>query len=326
MRLEVEWLNDALAEKAINLVMTHYMVRDGFMTATNGEITASHPINIEGEFIVPGAELEQILKRLSSEPTIKLTDEGVVLRAGRFSGTLKTLPNEEWRFPDPPEPFLWEKFPPELLNIVRDLRPFIVENLNALHRFSMGVAIDHGWCYATNGAILAGALFPRGTNQKFIIPYRVLDFISSRILPGDAMEWAVTDHHLGFRWPNGAWMRSTTLVTEFPARAGEMIRSIPARCSQPITEDYRRAAIRIAELSQDGVQIFADRAEGRTPRAKVVEALQSEIPEGADRSFWAEKHLAIVMAIANEWSPRLWPAPVPFRGERVQGYILGRTA
>ena len=318
MKPEINWLSDALAEKDIVVAMTHYRVKDRTMTATNGRIVAGYPCDIDGEFLVPGEELAAILKRLPDEPKIKLENDCLVLRSGRFSGSLQMLPQEDWRFPEL-EDVTWKPFPQDLIPILKDLRPFISEN--AVHRWSLGVAIDNGWCYASNNIVLAGAPFTF-VSPQVLIPLWVIEFVLSRAQ--GLAQWAITGNHMAFKWANGAWMRSTLIDDKFPARAGDMIRETP-RCSQPITPDYRKAVTRVAELSDETVYVYADRTEGRTARSLCSEALVSEIPTRSPFSLWSSKHVSSIMGVATSWSPSQWPSPVPFHGDRIRGYIAGRT-
>ncbi len=321
MKMELEWLNDALATKDIVPAETHYLVKNKTIFATNGRMTAGYPSKIEGEFLAPGEELTAILKRLPDEPTLKVEGDKLTLRAGRFSGSLRLLPPEEWRFPVLEDDVQWKKFPQELVPILRELRPFVSEN--AIHRWSLGIAIDNGWCYSTNNVVLAGAPSAAVKNVVALVPAWVVDFILGRT--EGLQSWAYTSNYMAFKWKNGAWMRSTLIDDKFPERASEMIRSAP-RGSQKINDNYRAAVERITALSDDRVSIFADRIEGRTERSQVEEAITSATPDHANASIWGAKFLGPVIEIATSWEPKLWPAPVPFAGERIRGYIAGRTA
>lgn len=321
MKLELKWLDDALASKDIVLAMTHYRVKDRMMTATNGRIVAGHPCNVSGEFLVPGVELKQIFNRLEDEPKITIKDERVHLSVGRFRGSLQIMPSEEWRFPDLEGEIKWKAFPDGLIAIMRDLRPFVSEN--AVHSWSLGIAIDDGWCYASNNIILAGAQLPKSKGVKALLPGWAMDFLLQR---GEGLcQWAFSDHYMAFRWENGAWMRSTLIDNKFPEKAGQMIREA-TEPTQKVNDQYRKAVIRVAELSDEFIAIYADHIEGRTELSIITETLKNEVPTDSEFSLWGAKHLASVINVATAWQPAAWPKPSPFRGERIQGYIAGRMA
>lgn len=322
MRAEIEWLNDALSVKELSTAATYYRVKDRQMTATNGRIVACCPVDLDGEILVPGEELWNILKRLPDEPSAKIQADRLVLRSGKFSGSLQILPPQDWHFPFEIEDVTWEKFPLELLPIFRDLRPFVSDN--AVHRWAMGVAVDDGWCYASNNIVLAGAKFAGGKGLQSLVPSWVVDFILSR--SEGLTHWATAKKSMAFKWRNGSWMRSSLIDAQFPERAGEMIRESP-KGTQTIRPDYRHAVVRISELvDKNGtVSVYADRVEGKTSRSTVTEDATSSVPKDSPFSLWSAENLGLVMSIATHWSPATWPKPTPFNGERVKGFILGRT-
>jgi hypothetical protein len=186
----------------------------------------------------------------------------------------------------------------------------------------LGLAIDDGWCYATNNHIFVGTLFPASAGIHALLPSWVVDFLIGHA--EGLTQWAFAENFMAFRWDNGAWMRSTLIDDRFPERAGQMIREAPVG-SQPISEDYRQTMIKIVELSDIKVTIYADRVEGSTARTKVSEQIANPVPENSPFSIWGTEHLGPMMAVANTWSPAVWPAPAPFTSDRIRGYILGRS-
>jgi len=316
MKIETDWLGDALSNKDVQKSMTHYRVKDHFIQATNGRIIAGHPCDIDGEFLVPGVELERILKRLPDDPKIDINNGKVTLRSGRFHGSLQTLDLGEWLFEEVNNA-PWQPIP-NLLPIFKDLRPFISEN--AVHRWAMGIAITDGWALASNNIALAGAKSDTAAVAA-IIPSWVIDFIMQR--RDGIQQWAVTDHYMAFRWASGAWMRSTLIDDKFPERAAEMIKQVTTP-TQPVSEEYRDAVLRVASLSEEGISIYKDRVTGRTAKTELIEELSSEVPKDNEYSRWGEQFIEPVMAVATAWQPSNWPQPASFVGERVRGVISGR--
>src|SRR5665213_4525920 len=95
----LQWLNSALATKDIGAAMTYYRVQNQQISCTDGRLTASHPWSHDGEYLVPGQEFEKVLKRMRGEPTISTQPNSIKLKTGRFSGTIQTLPLQEWVYP-----------------------------------------------------------------------------------------------------------------------------------------------------------------------------------------------------------------------------------
>src|ERR1017187_7003144 len=126
MKPALSWLNDALATKDIGAGMTYYRCQNQFISATDGRITASHPWPHKGEFLVAGAEFEKVLSRMKGTPTLSVVENGIKLKDGRFSGTIKTLPIGEWSYPGVND-VVWQPMPAGLLGLLKALRPFVSE-------------------------------------------------------------------------------------------------------------------------------------------------------------------------------------------------------
>jgi hypothetical protein len=86
--------------------------------------------------------------------------------------------------------------------------------------------------------------------------------------------------------------------------------------------------VRVAELTDPGnaVYVYKDHVKGSTKRSMITEQVKSDVPDDKEYSLWEAQTLGLVIGVARAWSPALWPKPVPFHGERVKGYILGRVA
>lgn len=314
----ISWINDALATKNLGQGMTYYRVQGGDIRATNGKITASHPWEFGGEFLVPGKEFEKVLSRMKDNVTIETDKQTVTLKSGRLRGAIQTLPLTEWDYPAPDEA-KWKKMPKRLIEVLTALRPFILDD--ASQEWAKCVALQDGWAYATNNIAVAGAECPGP--KAAMLPYWAVDFILGRV---DALaEWAWEEHYVAFRWGNGAWMRSQLVVGEFQARAGEMVRKASTeKATQQIDAVFKTAFNQCAELSEDTVSIYADRITSGFGKAMVEDAATCEVPDGSDHSIWGAKFLLPVIAAATSWSPASWPKPALFRGPVVSGYVVGR--
>lgn len=322
MHTTIKWLREALATKDLVAGMTHYCVRDGEIRATDGRITAGHPWQWEGEFLVPGMEFEKVLARMPETPKLKLKDNVLELRAKRFSGTINTLPLAEWDYPDV-EDSRWQALPEDLLLALRALRPFISDN--ATQAWAMTVALDNGWAYATNNVSVAGMPFMKKSKSKALLPSWAVDFVLTR--ENGLTAWAWTDHYVAFRWESGAWMRSQLVVGEFPASAAELVRAAHKESpTQEITQDFRAAFMEVLGVAEDTIAIHKDKITGGFGKAVLSATAHCEVPEGCEASLWGAKLLEPIIRSATHWSPSVWPKPAPFKGDHIAGYIVGRRA
>jgi len=324
MKTVIAWLNEALASKDIGAGMTYYRVKDKTISATNGNIVASHPWTFgKDEFLVPGKEFEKVLSRMTEAPIISLNKDGeLILKSGRFRGTVQTLPLTEWDYPGVAGA-KWQKLPADLIKLIKALQPFISDN--ASQAWATCIALKTGWAYATNNIAIAGGACKGLEKVDAMLPMWAVEFILSRV--EGLKEWTYNNNFIAFRWDSGAWMRSQLIVGQFPERAAEMVRqSIKAKTTQKIDDKFREVIERIGDLAEDTVLIYAKRIEARFGKAVVEDGVVCEIPKDADCSIFAAKVLLPAINAADSWSPSTWPNPTPFRGPVVSGYVVGRRA
>lgn len=321
VRATIAWLNSALAGTDQGGGMDYYKVNGSTVSATDGLITACAPWRWGGKFFVPGSEFEKILKRLPDDPVITTVEGGIKIKSGRFNGTIQALPLEEWAYPGM-DKAKWKKIPVGLLDVFEALRPFVSENDSPA--WANCIALEGGWAYATNNIVIAGAACV-GIGATALLPMRSIDFVLSRAK--DLVEWTWDDAFVAFRWANGSWMRSQLIVGRFPEKAAAMVRSAhKAKATQKIDDKFREAFERVAELAEDTVAIYAKKIESKFGKAVIEEGINCEIPKGAAYSSFGSKFLVPALKAAHSWSPSVWPEPVPFRGDLVSGYIVGRRA
>lgn len=322
MKNTLSWLNAALASKDIAAAMTHYRVAGGFISATDGNITASYPWRFgTDEFLVPGVEFEKLLKRMPDNPTIVHGDKSIKLKSGRLSGTIQTLPLNDWNYlgVDDAE---WKKIPDGLIGLLKVLRPFTSDD--PTRTATQCIALEEGYVYATNNVAIAGGKCPELGSIMALMPAWAVDFLLGR--EELLAEWSWNKNYVAFRWSNGAWMRSQLVVGQFPEKAAAMVRSaFDETPTQTVTDDFRDAFKKVADLAEDTILIYKDRIESKFGKAEISNEVVCEVPGKSDCSMWGAKFLLPALMAADSWSPSMWPAPAPWKGKLVSGWVVGRN-
>jgi hypothetical protein len=77
-------------------------------------------------------------------------------------------------------------------------------------------------------------------------------------------------------------------------------------------------------MAEDTIEVYADKMVARFKQAEVIAEIRCEVPEGCKCSIWGAGYLVPAINAATHWQPSLWPKPVPFKGDMVSGYIVGR--
>jgi hypothetical protein len=239
-----------------------------------------------------------------------------------FHGNINTLALDKWNYPGV-EDANWQPMPEQLLPVLKALRPFISDN--AMQRWATCVALENDWAYATNNVAIAGAPCQGIGQVMALLPMWAVDFVLSRT--EGLSQWAWTANYVAFHWDNGAWMRASLVVGQFPERAATMVRDVlKEKTTQKVTDEFRKAFIDVAEMAEDTIMLYQDKAVAKFKQAQVIADIKCRIPEGQQCSIWGASFLIPALAAAESWSPDVWPKPAPFKGKVVSGYVIGRKA
>ena len=322
MKTILSWLKEAISTKGMG-ALDHYQISTDEIRAADGFITAGHPWEWplgRDRIWVPRDELEKIINRMPQEPRLELNGEELVIKCGRFRGRVQILPNSNVDYSSL-ETEDWRPIPMHLLPMLAALRPFI--SANAVQQWAMSVALENGWAYATNNIVLAGGKCAGLDSINLLLPAWAIDFILKR--SENLTHWTWNENHFGFRWRNGAWLKSLALIGQFPEKGADMIRrSARETPTQEITAEFREAVERIAELATDTLAVYADRIESRFGKATVEDGVVSEIPPNSEYSLWGASYLLPALRVATAWSPAMWPNATPWKGPLLSGYVAAR--
>jgi hypothetical protein len=322
MKGALKWIKLAIATRDIVTDKTFYKLSENEIRATDGRLTAGHPCHTGADFLVPGEEFEKVMDRLPGDDVrIKPVEKGIKLTSGRYSGTINTLPLEQWNYPGVDDAS-WQPVPAGLIDVLKALRPFVSEN--AMQPWATCVALEHGWAYATNNVALAGIPLP-GADMMALLPVWAVDFVLARAK--DLSEWAWSENYVAFKWKNEAWMRSVLVIGQFPERAAALLREANnANTTTIITDDFKKAFAEVAEMAEDTIMLYSDRIVSRFKQAVIVADIACVTPKDTECSIWGACYLAPAIKAADSWSPDLWPKPAPFKGKTISGYVVGRRA
>lgn len=317
MKEALAWVRDAIATKDIATALNHYLVDQGIIYAADGRMTAAHPFPHDGTFCVSGPEFDALLGRMDAAPKIEVGQGAITAKLGRMRGTIKTIDPRDWTYATVPDP--WHPLPLGLLEGLRKLRPFISDN--AVHSFAMCVLAKDDALYATTNVSLARCLCPGLNGVAAMVPYWAVDFILKR--EEGLVEWAHGDGYLGFRWSNGAWMRTQLVADRFPDTAITMLDGLPQPTVE-ITLEWRAAFDHAKALLDETIVFKPDHMTGVNRNMAVHVEASTPAPQGAEHSAWTLRYLAPVVECATHWQPDAWPNPSPFVGPGIVGLVAGR--
>lgn len=318
MREAVNRVKTVLAAREVAPYLTHYLVKDGMLWASDGRAVAATPVDQDGHFLVPGAELGAVLDRMPEDYKVTLEPGALKVRGGRRHGTLPIIAEPEVAYPEPDQG-LWTEYTPALHAALWIIRPFISDN--AIHDWTLCACLAPDRVTATNNIVVAQAECP-GLNAQGLIPFWVIDFVHGQ--HSAPVSWYITDNHVAFKWADGTWFRSQLVNGIFNETALELVDAVEAPAWE-IPEEWRQAYEYVSSLSEDAVVIEAGRLVGGRGKAAVEhETPDTPVPDGGSSS-WNPKFLTKVIEAATHWDPGAWPKPTPWTGPGIKGLIVGRN-
>lgn len=318
MKNELLWVKDALATKDIVSALTYYRVENNTIRATNGRLTACHPFPDRQSYVVEGRTFEALLGRMPSPPlAAEIGETTITFRSGRLRGSIAMLDSSLWNCPVPGDS--WRGIPDGLLDGLRELRPFLSDNASQI--WATAIYAGPEGLFATNNVMMASSPVP--VEVPVLIPGWLVDFILYR--KEGLVEWQITDQYVAFRWENGAWAHSLLIDAEFPIERADTLIQEMVEPDEEIHPDWREAFGNVSALSEEEIRLYPDRMTGGRKHLEVVEEVGTKPPTGGQPfSCFHPKFIAIMLTCATHWAPWIWPAPVPFKGERVRGILVGR--
>lgn len=299
--------------------LSHVLVKDGRIYATDSRMTCSAPTDVADTFMVPGRELEKALTILGEKHRLKVEETKIIVSEGTRRVTINTIPpSEAWVAKLEGE---FTEVPKGFRSALRVAAPFMSDDKTKV--WACAVRIKNDRLYATNNVSLV-AVECEGWAQGVdaTLPDWVVNYILER---EDAVtEIAVGDTFVCFKFADGSWLRSTRLSQEMPDMVPEKLAEFFAALGHPefaLTDDWRRAYATVVQLSDESVTIAPGHISAGKGQAQVVAEVDSPVEED---TVWHPKFLGKVISASTHFDPRHYPKPATFVGTGITGVIAGR--
>ena len=322
MREAARKVRSALSKQDLSPNLTHFLVHDGCIAASNGRMVAATPFPSAESFLVPGEEFVTLIERLDGDIKITLTDSRVSFSAGKMRGSLATLPLDLMYY-QIPDKSLWLPAPTNFLVALKLVRPFISDN--ATRPWSLCASLQDGRILASNNIALVEAACPGLTGSGALLPCWAVDYVLSH--PSDLKAVQFHPTFACFMWQDSSWMRTSLVEDGFPGRAVEMLSNITTP-DFAITSEWSSAYNKIAGLSEGRITITPEKIIGEREKDNGAQfVVEYDVPSASPAggiSYWNPKFLTPVIECATHWDIAAWPNAAGFVGEGIRGVISGR--
>lgn len=317
----LKFVNRATADKDIIRALTHICVHDGKLQGADSRmaIEADCPELAGHSFTAPAEKFIKAVVGCAGTPSIAYNQDGTIkVSHGRFRVTLPTLRAED--FPIAvfkPDDAVKIDAPDGLLDALRRVFPFISQD--ASRPWSLGAYIHSNYIYATNNVTMARtpvAWNGPAINLPRYVVQELLD-INQPILE----VWAGANS-VSFKF-QGAWLRAQLYVDQWPGGVFAMFDK-PKEYS-PVPEGLLPAIEKLLPFCPDVKFPSIHFKDGEITTAKGIQSAEIGFDWDGVGVYRAEV-LQLVLAVAQQWTPSTYPSPVFFKGDRIEGMLVGIRA
>lgn len=295
-----------------------FAIRNGHVTASDGVITMSAPLNLS--FNAAPAAVPFLRALNACEEAMSITQESesrLIVRSGSFKASvpcldLKTIPVCK------PE---GQAIPTgEIVAAFKALRPFVCSD--PARPNLQGILFNEKSAFATNNIVVAeywlNSAFPNQSN----VPVEVIDEVI-RICE-EPVNIQLAEGSITFNYKDGRWIKSPLNSLTWPDVAVVLNKSWENAQLVPVSEALKKACSKLADYvgSARGLTYFrgdnvaSAKDDGEDGIATVA------TPAPVQGTFWT-RYLSDVLNLAQQADFSMWPRPVPFAGGKVRGIIVG---
>jgi hypothetical protein len=210
---------------------------------SNGRYWVDAPCGTAPEMTVNAERLAAVLTACQGEPTVSVTETGVVVKDGKVRARLAQASGVYPKMqPDPPD----DTALPEIMPILKALQPFAATD--ASRPWSMCVCLSGGYAYATNNVCVARHPLPHPVTTAVNIPSTVIDAVSER---GEIQTIGYSGASVTFYYTDGSWVRTLLVSGEWPTKTVDGMLDDMADQWQQVHPDLSSMLTTAAKMAND---------------------------------------------------------------------------
>lgn len=310
----LKFVAGAVARKDHVAALTHYKIKDGRVTGSNGSMAISAPIPLELDCMPKAVPFFKAIQLCKDTIAMHMTPGGKLsIKSGKFKALIDCYPED---FPDQFVPEGTEITPTgKLIPALKMLDNFIAED--ASRPWARGILFRGQSAFSTNNIAIAeywiGAAFPTELN----IPQAA---VTELIRIGEEpLTIQVTDRAATFHYSNHRWIKTQTYSTSWP----DIGRILNAKAKlTPVPDGMLEALDSLKEFTGNLDQVYLQPGILRTHLSD-EEGAQVEISKDLPECSFNRQQLALVLEHAKKIDLTMYPKPCLFVGENIRGAIIG---
>lgn len=311
----LKFVKGATNSKSLLPVLSHFKIKDGRITGSNGTITMSAPFDLDMEAYPIADKFCDAVNICTKEPEITITAAG---RMRFVSGSRKAFVDcAQGEYPE----FLPEgerrDFKADILGQLKRLRPFV--GTDASRPWINGMLIDGNHITVSNNVVICRYEAEEAiTDDPINLPSGVIDEI---IRLGEMpTHYQVSERSATFHYEGERWIRTALLGTGWPDVSELLAR--PLNDAYPLGEELLDDVREILKFTGKERRIFISPNFVAT-HADPEEGARILSPRELSPAIFNVDLLLKLDGVADEIDLSYYPAPCPFIGQDLKGLIVG---
>lgn len=313
----LKFVHRATADKDIIRMLTHICVHDGKLQGADSKmaIEANCPELAGHSFTAPAEKFIKAVLGCKGDPTIVANDDGTIkISHKRFRVTLPTLKVSDYPAQTfKPDNAVKIDAPTGFITGLRKIFPFISQD--ASRPWSLGVNLTPKYLYATNNVTMARV--PCLWNGPVInLPRYVIQELLDIDKPVTEI-WA-SPSSISFQF-EGAWLRAQLYTDSWPdvSKMFDVEREFEA-----VPEGLLDAVEQLLPFCHDVKFPSIYFKEGTITTANGLQSAELGF-DWQGRGAYRAEVLQLALAVAKTWTPNEYPKPVFFKGDGIEGMLVG---
>jgi DNA polymerase III sliding clamp (beta) subunit (PCNA family) len=310
----LKFVAGAVARKDHVAALTHYKIKDGRVTGSNGSMAISAPITLDLDCMPKAVPFFKAIQTCKDTISMHMTPGGKLsVKSGKFKALIESYPED---FPDQFAPEGVEiKLVAPLIPALKILDKFIAED--ASRPWARGILLRGKSAFATNNIAIAEYWLGEAVPFDLNIPQAA---VTELIRIGEEPSLIqVTDRAATFHFSGDRWIKTQLYSTEWP----DIGRVLNAKSSMmPWPAELTEALESLKEFTGQLDQVYMEPGVIRTHQSD-EEGATAEIPFFQGQASFNRTQLALVGSVAEAIDLNLYPKPCLFKGGKLRGAIIG---
>lgn len=311
---KLKFVRGAVSDKDLVPVLTCFHIYDGRIQGSNGRIAIDVACpELEGiNITVPADRFLKAVDACAGEPKLKVTENGnLTVSRGKFRTTIPLVTDKNYPLQQPEGEQVDFPDGKKFMQAMKILRKFCADDMQ--RPWACGVLLSDRAAYATNNVVIAKHDIDVGLYAEVIVPFFSVDEL---LRIGKAPTgWKIDARSVTFFYEDG-WFKTQLFEGEWP----EIERFFEEQTSVPVLEGMLMDVEKIKPFCPDKkVPVIKLTANGIST---LDDATLIEGREFKESAFRIEPLLA-VLQVAKFIDFEPYPGPCPFRGDGIQGVIMG---